>query len=294
MSKYNLTDILEQYKIGSGWTDDFDFDGMLKAGMEIDLEDSIEKMKAVAEDFTDVNYHREAAHLYDAIDALEMEDDMDQARQKLSDFRDEIERTAKQQGMNLGYMDIEPTLGKFMKSRMEGKEAVDLSVEASQKKAGIKEDQFDGGDGYDEGNESFDVEVVGNIIDLIRENDIPAEYMMEEIGQEFGIPFQFGRASGMNEADAIGLEPGMPGEKTVNHDRKMAMANIMSVLGAEGVNQDEIFSFIKTHKDDIFSGDIDAHDKEDILMNYKEYFDINRDDFSDLQEHFGRFMKPFQ
>ena len=34
MSKYNLTDILEQYRIGSGWTTDFDYDGMLKAGLK--------------------------------------------------------------------------------------------------------------------------------------------------------------------------------------------------------------------------------------------------------------------
>jgi len=94
--------------------------------------------------------------------------------------------------------------------------------------------------------------------------------------------------------EAIDLEPGISGERTVNHDRKMALSNIMSVLGAEGVKQDEIFSFIKTHRDDIFSGDIDAHDKEDIISNYKEYLDINSEDFSDLQEHFGRFLKPFQ
>jgi hypothetical protein len=34
MSKYNLTDIFEQYQIGSGWTSDFDYDGMLKAGLQ--------------------------------------------------------------------------------------------------------------------------------------------------------------------------------------------------------------------------------------------------------------------
>ena len=29
MSKYNLTDIFEQYQIGSSWTRDFDYDGIL-------------------------------------------------------------------------------------------------------------------------------------------------------------------------------------------------------------------------------------------------------------------------
>ena len=34
MSKYNLIDIYEQYQIGSGWTKEFDYDGMLKAGLK--------------------------------------------------------------------------------------------------------------------------------------------------------------------------------------------------------------------------------------------------------------------
>ena len=71
MSKYNLTDILEQYKIGSGWTTDFDYDGMLKAGLKTGVDTDIEVLKKMAEDYTDVNYHREASHLYNAIEELE-------------------------------------------------------------------------------------------------------------------------------------------------------------------------------------------------------------------------------
>ena len=74
MSKYNLIDILEQYKIGSGWTSDFDYEGMLNAGLNATLEDRIESLEALAEDFTDVNYHREASHLYGALEALEKGD----------------------------------------------------------------------------------------------------------------------------------------------------------------------------------------------------------------------------
>ena len=44
MSKYNLTDILEQYRIGSGWTTDFDYDGMLKAGLSINADTDVETM----------------------------------------------------------------------------------------------------------------------------------------------------------------------------------------------------------------------------------------------------------
>jgi len=134
MSKYNLIDIYEQYQIGSGWTSDFDYDGMLKAGLKTGVDTDIKLLKKMAEDYTDVNYHREASHLYNAIEALE-ENAIKEASMFFGDFHAEIEETMKSQGM-----DIEPTLGKFMASKMEeNTEAVDLAIEASQEKAGIKE-----------------------------------------------------------------------------------------------------------------------------------------------------------
>ena len=134
MSKYNLTDILEQYRIGSGFTTDFDYEGMLKAGLETGVDTDIKILKAIFEDFTDVNYHREAEHLSYAIDALE-EGAIKEASMFFGDFHAEIEETMKNQGM-----DIEPTVGQFMASKMEeNTEAVDLAIEASQEKAGIKE-----------------------------------------------------------------------------------------------------------------------------------------------------------
>jgi hypothetical protein len=71
LSKNPLT---EAYTPGSGWTEDFEYDDMLAHGLTLTADDSIEDLRKVAEDFTDVNYHREAAHLYDAIDAIEAGD----------------------------------------------------------------------------------------------------------------------------------------------------------------------------------------------------------------------------
>ena len=152
MSKYNLTDILEQYRIGSGWTTDFDYEGMLNAGLKATLEDRIESLEALAEDFTDVNYHREASHLYDALEALEKGDAFEAAG-KISDFHAEIRKTQEDQGM-----DTSDDLGAYMASKMEEGEAVDLAIEASQEKAGIKEDEeVDEIAGYDrKGNKQED------------------------------------------------------------------------------------------------------------------------------------------
>ena len=119
MSKYNLTDIFEQYQIGSGWTRDFDYDGMLKAGLKTGVDTDIELLKKMVEDYTDVNYHREAHHLYNAIEALE-EGAIKEASMFFGDFHAEIKNTMKDFGM-----DIEPTVGQFMKNRMEGKKEVE-------------------------------------------------------------------------------------------------------------------------------------------------------------------------
>ena len=149
MSKYNLTDIFEQYQIGSGFTTDFDYEGMLNAGLNVAVDTNIETLKKIYEDFTDVNYHREAAHLYDAIEAIEG-GDMFEAEGKLNDFFAEIRKT-----METFDMDTSDDLGAFMASKMEEGEAVDLAIEASQEKAGIKEDKYD------------------DIVDA--DNDIPAD-----------------------------------------------------------------------------------------------------------------------
>ena len=88
----------------------------------------------------------------------------------------------------------------------------------------------------------------------------------------------------MNEADPIPTEPGIPGERASNHDRKMAMRNIIDFLTKSGhpdtgykVSNDDAISFIKTHKDDIFNGDIDHSDINDVWSNYDEFESVNRD-----------------
>ena len=88
----------------------------------------------------------------------------------------------------------------------------------------------------------------------------------------------------VDEADAIPTEPGIPGKRASNHDRKMAMRKIIDFLTKNGhpdtghkVSTDDALAFIKTHKDDIFSGDIDANDPSDVWHNYDEYETINRD-----------------
>ena len=136
MSKYNLIDIFEQYQIGSGFTRDFDYAGMLNAGLKTGVDTDIEILRKMSDDFEDVNYHRENNHLQKAIDALE-EGAIKEASMFFGDFHAEIKST-----METFDMDISDDLGAFMASKMEeNTEAVDLAIEASQEKAGMEVDE---------------------------------------------------------------------------------------------------------------------------------------------------------
>ena len=101
---------------------------------------------------------------------------------------------------------------------------------------------------------------------------------------------------GIKEADPIPTEPGVPGERASNHDRKMAMRKIIDFLTVNGhpdsghkVSTQDAIDFIKTHKDDIFSGDIDANDIADVWNNYDEYESVNMDNVEELSvDRLGR------
>ena len=93
----------------------------------------------------------------------------------------------------------------------------------------------------------------------------------------------------VSEADPIPTQDGVPGKRASNHDRKMAMRKVIDFLTITGepktghkVTNADALSFIKTHNQDIFSGDIDAYDINDVWDNYNEYESVNRDDIGEL------------
>jgi hypothetical protein len=122
-------------------------------------------------------------------------------------------------------------------------------------------------------------------------------------------------ADEISEADPIPTEPGITkmgddgkeyGVRASNHDRKMAMRNVIDILRDElSVGTDEALDYIRTHKDDLFSGEVDAYDKDEVVADFKEYESVNETSSSDyvdnmkkeknisemesLKEHFNRF-----
>lgn len=300
MSKYNLIDIYEQYQIGSGWTKDFDYDGMLKAGLKTGVDTDLELLKKMVEDYTDVNYHREASHLYNAIEALE-DGATKEASMFFGDFHAEIKNTIKDQGMN-----IEPTVGQFMASKMEeNKEAVDLAIEASQEKAGIKEVTSREGSRIegllDRGLKSKFLEAFQDLyFDLVEEDPFMAEDVVDHLGIEMlkhldAIQAQGDKLAGINtdadfereqraqldmrEEDAIEDEP-------VTED----MFGPVEFLKSKGIDDDVIKDFMKVHAKDIVGAS-----EDEIMDEFEQFRSVNYDYIDEnLKEHFGRFMKDYQ
>jgi hypothetical protein len=172
-----------------------------------------------------------------------------------AEFRDAKEQDRLEAHPDRYKIKIMQNLLKKEKEEKEGKEAVDLAVEASQEKAGIKE---------------------------------KADSFVDEIGEEAIQP---------GEAD---LEAGVKGNMNYNENtdidtpRLSKVNSIFQILTKNKINNTDIVNFIKTHKEDIDSNDIDSSNEEDVMMNYNEFFDINSEDFSDLKEHFSRFLKDYQ
>jgi hypothetical protein len=277
MSKYNLTDIFEQYQIGSGWTRDFDYDGMLKAGLKTGVDTDLELLKKMVEDYTDVNYHREAHHLYNAIEALE-EGAIKEASMFFGDFHAEIKNTMKDFGM-----DIEPTVGQFMKNRMEGKKEVEevtsregsrieglLSIPLKSKFLSAFDELY---------------------FDLVEEEPFHAEDVIEHLSIEmmkhlYDIQAQGDRLAGLEEDTAMSgavadeLEAGAIG----THLDEGAVKELEMALLDVGTQAevDQYMDSLKRSKDTFDNID-------DYIEDFKNYVADKA-----LQEHFGRFMKDYQ
>jgi len=313
MSKYNLIDIYEQYQIGSGWTSDFDYDGMLKTGLGTSIDTPIEVLKKISDDFEDVNYHRENSHLQYAIDAIEI-GDMAEAEDRLNNFHAEIRKTQEEQGM-----DMSDDLGAYMASKMDLDEDkyddivdADDDIPADKKKAAaaayrkvdkgasyekatshIKEDNIEEmtGEIYNRIDSLIDQKLKMEFIDkfiALQDDLIEAgdefdkmdliDYLATEL-QKFGARnFEEG-AMQSDEEDSI--EEALPKFKGVP-----PMKDIVKALKNDAKATDsEIKQFMASVKK---AGD-EFDDVDDYVEDFKNYVADKS-----LQEHFGRFMKDYQ
>jgi len=316
MSKYNLIDIFEQYKIGSGWTNDFDYDGMLNIGLKTSIDTPIEVLKKIFEDFTDVNYHREAEHLHYAIEAIEI-GDMMEAQGKISDFHAEIKKTQGDQGM-----DMSDDLGAYMASKMDLDEDkyddivdADDDIPADKKKAAAAAyRKVDKGASYEKATSHIkevriDKEVADRIegflnipmkakflnafedliYDLLDDEPFYVDDVIAHLSNEMGKRIDGNqiagdRLAGIDEAAAIDEEDSV--EEGYIETKGKALYPILKA-GANATG-DEVEMYVKSLAKDIeLNGKEQYKDftSEDFVEDFKEYIADKS-----LQEHFKRFI----
>ena len=61
---------MKEFKPGDMWSMNFDYEGMLRYGENISVNDDVEELEKLLSSFEDVNYHREASPLYNMIEAI--------------------------------------------------------------------------------------------------------------------------------------------------------------------------------------------------------------------------------
>lgn len=283
MSKYNLIDIYEQYRIGSGWTKDFDYEGMLKAGLKTGVDTDLELLKKMVEDYTDVNYHREASHLYNAIEALE-DGATKEASMFFGDFHDEIKNTMKDVGM-----DIEPTVGQFMASKMEeGEEVEEVTSREGSRIEGL----------LDQNMKAQFLDAFEDLyFNLVEEDPFHAEDVVDHLAIEMLKHLDAIQAQGdkLNSAGNPSVEF-TPGERIGEEEEieegggGAAMFGPFEFLKSKGIDDDVIADFMKVHAKDIVGAS-----EDEIMDEFENFRSVNYDYVDEnLKEHFGRFMKDYQ
>ena len=316
MSKYNLIDIYEQFKAGDKFSTDFDYDGMLRAGLKTGVDTDLQTLKDLSDSFEDVNYHRENAHLQNAIEALE-DGATKEAAMFFGDFHAEIKQTIKDQGM-----DIEPTVGKFMASKMEEGEKKELpksiadkeraEIEKDAKKASgmMKEDEVEEVTSRDgariEGD--LDIKLKAKFLDAFEdlfyslEDPYFAEDVVDHLANEMlkhldAIQAQGDKLAGVNTDDDFEREQraqlGMREEDSINEE--LAPTGI-------AVSQKQLDDLKK--RGAISGLEVTVQDKDGSNVRKVDYTLTNTDfekdqediDFVNegLKNHFGRFLKDYQ
>jgi hypothetical protein len=76
---------IKKYELGDMWNPNFNYNGMLKMGMNARVSWGVEKLQSLSDSFEDVNYHTENIKLIEAIDYLRNGDEL-KARQALGTF----------------------------------------------------------------------------------------------------------------------------------------------------------------------------------------------------------------
>ena len=85
----------KKYKLGDKWSNDFDYEGMMKVALKTKETDKVDKLQKLHDSMTDVNYHTVASPLLDAIDQLTHNKDVPEAKKMAGQFLKKFHKMVK-------------------------------------------------------------------------------------------------------------------------------------------------------------------------------------------------------
>jgi hypothetical protein len=159
----------EKYTPGSGWTKDFDYDGMLNLALTLDADSPMDLLLKVSSDLEDVNYHRENSYLTDAIDAIK-DGDRVEAKIAINRFRKEVKTNLNED--TIKERKITPNKTKMKKSEL--KEMIKMALSEDARTDAEQE-------GYKDGFEDAKDDIEAKLKDMkVSEGDNYYEDSMDE------------------------------------------------------------------------------------------------------------------
>jgi hypothetical protein len=90
----------ETYKLGDMWSNDFDYEGMVKYGLKVDENTKLETLRKLFDSFEDVNYHTVSKPLWNAIGMLK-EGKKDEAKKLIREFHNLCIEELKEMGVEV-------------------------------------------------------------------------------------------------------------------------------------------------------------------------------------------------
>ena len=191
----------EAYTPGSGWTKDFDYDGMLGLALKLNADSPMDLLQKVSDDLEDVNYHRENSYLTDAIDAIK-DGDRVEAKIAINRFRKEVKKN-----LNENTIKERKTISKN-KTKMKKSELKEMIKMALSEGDNYYEDSIDEAEEVDvEDNEKVDVDIEKDVEvdDKSVETDIDVKGSMPGEGED-EIAVQSLLMKAQEEAEKLGDE----------------------------------------------------------------------------------------
>jgi len=193
--KENLT---ENYKLGDRWSFDFDYDGMLKYGLQVYEDTPLEELQLLYDSFESVNYHKENEFLGRAIEELK-DGNKEEAARQIVKFHNSISQLIRD------YSEIERA------GKGDITEAKATETKTSKEVEDVNAHGYDNADKKNLDNQIFDQYLNGLYVELKKDPELTMEKAREIVAKNLASDSLYYMKNAAFKVDGIGYADEAPG-----------------------------------------------------------------------------------